>query len=102
MRESTSSMPPLEAVKLLCSLAVSRRTSKRGKPPKLALYDISRAHFYGVAKRRILVTLPPGDEETGKFALLLKSRYGTMDASHVWQSDYSQLLQDHDFTCGKA
>ena len=102
VHESTSSMPPLEAVKLLCSLAVSRRTSKRGKPLKLALYDISRAHFYGVAKRRIFVTLPPGDEETGKCALLLKSMYGTMDASHVWQSDYSQLLQDHDFTCGKA
>ena len=93
VHESTSSMPPLEAVKLLCSLAVSRRTSKRGKPLKLALYDISRAHFYGVAKRRIFVTLPPGDEETGKCALLLKSMYGTMDASHVWQSDYSQLLQ---------
>ena len=102
VHESTSSMPPLEAAKLLCSLAVSRKTSKRGKPLKLALYDISRAHFYGVAKRKIFVTLPPGDEEPGMCALLLKSMYGTMDASHVWQSDYSELLSLHSFTTGKA
>ena len=102
VHESTSSMPPLEAAKLLCSLAVSRKVSKRGKPLKLALYDISRAHFYGVAKRRIFVTLPPGDEEEGKCALLLKSMYGTMDASHVWQGDYSQLLSENDFQAGRA
>ena len=35
-------------------------------------------------------------------ALLLKSMYGTMDASHVWQSEYSELLSLHSFTTGKA
>ena len=92
-----SNMPPLEAVKLLCSMLATS-----GSNEQLALYDISRAHFYGKAQRTVYVTLPQGDEEEGMCALLQRTMYGTQDASHVWQSDYSELLKKHNFECGKA
>ena len=78
-----SNMPPLEAVKILCSELATRKKNKKGRDLRLALYDISRAHFYGEARREIYVTLPPGDEQEGYGAILKKTMYGTQDASHV-------------------
>ena len=46
-----SAMPPLEALKLLCSLKVSLKMSCRSKPLKLAHFDISSAHFMPKARR---------------------------------------------------
>ena len=90
---SFSAMPPLEALKMLLSLMVTLRTSKRNrKPLKLRLLDISRAHFYGHAQREIFVTLPEGDQEEGMVGLLLKSMYGTRDAAHIWQQSYTDVL----------
>ena len=97
-----SSMPPLEAVKLLCSLMTTLRVSRRGGKLSLRLIDISRAHFYGRATRRVFVTLPEGDETEGKCALLLKTMYGTRDASSTWQRDYSELMKKYEFVAGKA
>eukprot|EP00435_Cladocopium_sp_Y103_P036481 s3436_g9.t1 len=88
-----SSMPPLEALKLLCSLLVTLRVSRRGG--KLA-------HFYGRAARRIFVTLPECDESPGYCRLLNKTMYGTRDASATWQRDYTELLETHEFTVGQA
>ena len=81
--ESFSAMPPLEALKVLCFLITSKRTSTRGKPYKMMLIDISRAHFCGLAKRRVFCPLPEGHEQVGKCALLRKSMYGTLDAARV-------------------
>lgn len=80
-----SSMPPLEALKLLCSLMVTLRVSRGGGKLSLKLTDISRAHFYGRAVRRIFVTLPEGDESPGFCGLLNRTMYGTRDASATWQ-----------------
>ena len=52
---SFSKVPPFEAAKILCSMLATKRNSKRGKPLKLALFDISRAHFYGKAQREIYI-----------------------------------------------
>eukprot|EP00971_Amphidinium_carterae_P349060 6490826-Amphidinium_carterae.1 len=59
---------------------MSLGASPKGKPLKLALWDIS-----------------PEDEEheTGTepmCGLLLRSMYGTQDASQIWQRDYAKLL----------
>jgi len=40
-----NNMPPLEAVKILCS----ELATEGSEVLELALYDISRAHFYGKA-----------------------------------------------------
>eukprot|EP00971_Amphidinium_carterae_P104531 2070039-Amphidinium_carterae.2 len=61
--ELFSSMPPLEAIKMLCSLRVTLELSPKKKPLKLALWDISRAHLYGDAQRDLYVELPPEDAQ---------------------------------------
>ena len=83
-------MSPLEAVKVLVSIMMSVSLSNKGKPLKLRHYDISRAHFQGTALRLIYIKLPAedrqkyGEDEVGR---LVKSMYGTQDASHIWQLD---------------
>ena len=51
---------------------------------KLALFDISRAHFYGKAQREMYVTLPEGVDEEGKCAFL----------SRVWREHRMPLMYD--------
>ena len=89
---SFSSMPPLESLKLLLSLMVTLRRSKSGNALKVRLLDISRAHFYGEAERDIFVQLPEGDRQEGFCGKLVKSMYGTRDASAIWQKSYTELL----------
>lgn len=48
------------------------------------------------------VSLLPGDEQEGYCAIWLKTMYGTEDASHVWQEDYSQHLKQRGFIQGRA
>ena len=91
--ESFSAMPPLEALKVLCSLLVSKKVSKSGQPLKLRLIDISRAHFYGQARRRVFCNLPEGEEIAGKCALLKRSMYGALDAASIWQQTYADVLK---------
>ena len=88
-----SNVPPLEAVQILCSELATRKKNKKGKDLRLALYDISRAHVYGRAQRERYVTLPPGAGQEGYCAILKKTMYGTQDASHVWQEDYSNHVK---------
>ena len=98
--ELFSSTPPLEAVKLLCSLMVTLGRSPRGLPLKLGLWDVSRAHLYGEAQRDLFVRLP--EEDGGGCARLLRSMYGTQDAASVWQSDWSKQLEQDEWRMGVA
>ena len=100
--ELYSAMPPLEALKVLCSLMTSMKTSRSGKPLLMKLIDISRAHFYGESKRNVYTNLPEGDEQPGKCAKLVRSMYGTQDASSIWQETYSTLVKDHGIEIGRA
>ena len=100
--ESFSAMPPLEALKALCSLMTSMKVSRRGKALKLRLLDISRAHFYGESKRAVYCTLPEGDESPGQCARLVRTMYGTQDASAIWQETYTELLQKYNIQSGTA
>ena len=100
--ELYSAMPPLEALKVLCSLLTSMKTSPKGRALKLRLLDISRAHFYGESRRAVYCTLPEGDEQTGMCAKLVRTMYGTQDASSVWQETYTTLMNEHGIQNGKA
>ena len=88
-------MPPLEAGKVLVSIMMSVSWSNKGKPLKLRHHDISRAHFQRTGQRLIYIRLPAedrqkyGDDKVGR---LVKSMYGTLDASHIWQLDYVNLI----------
>ena len=96
--DTFASTPPLEAVYALISLFMTKENSRRGKR-KMAAWDISRAHFMGRATREILVTLPPEDEvqegDPGPMVgRLLRSMYGTQDASKIFQDDYQSWMRD--------
>ena len=102
-----SSTPPLESMRLLCSLMSTQKLSKRGQKLKLGLWDISRAHFYGILKRAIYIELADEDEsytESGEkeCGLLMKSMYGTQDAPNIWQSHYAGLLEPVGICRGKG
>ena len=91
--ESFSAMPPLETLKTLCSLMVSKKVSK-------PYNDISRANFYGLAKRKVYCTIPAGQDLPGKCARLRKSMYGTLDAASIWQDTSFELLRECDIRQG--
>ena len=90
-----SAMPPLEAVKLHVSIMMSVGLSNKGKPLKLRHNDISRAHFQGTAQRLIYIRLPTEDRQKygeDKVGRLIKSMYGTQDASHIWELDDVKMI----------
>ena len=69
--------------------------SNKGKPLKLRHYDINRAHVQGTAQRLFYIRLPAEDGQKhgeDKFGRLVKSIYGVLDASHIWQLDYVNLI----------
>ena len=70
-----AAMPPVEGVKALISHMQIEQVSKKGEPLEMMCLDVSRAHFYGESRRRVFTTLPPGYEDDGFCALLLKTMY---------------------------
>ena len=96
-----SAMPPLEALKLLCSLMMSL---DKTLGLKLAHFDISRAHFAPEALRIIFIELLDEDKVPGKdeVGLLNKAMYGTQDASNLFQKSYTGLFLGNGLRCGKA
>ena len=57
--------------------------------------DISRAHFQGTAQRLIYISRPAEDRQAfgeGKVGGLIRSTYGTQNASHIWQLHYVTLI----------
>ena len=95
-----SAMPPLEAVKILGAKMIQDGVSKRGKKLQMRFWDVSRAHFYGEAQRDIYVELPDEEKNGVDCAYLLKSWYGTQDASAIFQQDYTGHLEKHEFQRG--
>ena len=70
------------------------RLSNKRKPLKLRHYDVSRAHFQGTAQRLIYKLTAEDRQKYGedKVGRLVKSMYGTQDASHIWHLDYVNLI----------
>ncbi|CAK0798924.1 unnamed protein product, partial [Prorocentrum cordatum] len=98
-----SAMPWLEALKLLCIIQATQQRSSRGAELKLAFWDISRAHFTSKCERRLFVKLPEGDPDRHTHVgLLQRTMYGTQDASHLWQKNYTDLLAKKGYVPGKT
>ena len=72
--------PPLEALELLFSMAVTEgigyQRGDRERGMKTAFTDIRRAFFHADARRAVFAELPPEDAEPGMCGQLLKSTYG--------------------------
>ena len=96
--------PPLEANKLLYSLAVTEGVGyfegdQEGRMC-LMFVDIKRAFLNANARRAVYVVLPPEDYKEGMCGRLLKSLYGTRDAARNWEEEYSTYLQSIGFLRG--
>ena len=74
-------MSPVESLKALVSHVMTEKVDKRGRTLKLAVFDVSRAHFCGVCERDVYDDL----HRPGLVAKLNKTMYGTQDASNAWQ-----------------
>ena len=65
-----AAMPPLEAKKLLLSLAVTEgigcHKGKRQQGSKTGFIYIKRAYFHAPSKRAVYIELPGEDREEGK------------------------------------
>ena len=51
----------------------------------LAVFDVARAHFYGVCDRDVYVEPPSELHRPGLVGKLNKTVYGPQDASNAWQ-----------------
>ena len=75
--------PPLEALKVLLSLAMIEGIGyERGREEdgvKLEFIDIKRAYLQAEVKREIYVELPGKAQEEGKCARLKKAMYGSTE-----------------------
>ena len=71
-------------------------------PFEMATWDVSRAHFYGEARRWICTDLPEGHEQEGKLARLCRSMYGTRDAASILGDTWSEVLKDGSMNVGNA
>ena len=94
-----ASMPPITALRVLFSLAVTRRVPDINgnlKPmPKdtcLIFIDVKKAHFRSPARRRLLVELPPEMGYGPVVGLLKKSLYGTRDAPANWEAAIKEVM----------
>ena len=96
--------PPLEAKKLLFSLAVTEgvgyKRSMRKQGKKIEFIDIRRAYFHSEARRTIYVQLPNEDHEEGMCGILQKAMYGTRDAAQNWEVEYNKFMAESGFVRG--
>jgi len=90
--EYFSSTPPLEALRMLITIASSRRRSG------VMLVDIKKAHLNGRSQRTVIVKLPA--EAGGGHAVLRRALYGTRDAAKCWSLEVRRVLEAAGLTTG--
>ena len=95
--DTFAATPPVESVYALMSSFMTRK-SQNEERKYMAAWDVSRAHFMGKAARDLYVILPDEDrvhpeDEGPMMGKLLRSMYGTQDASQIFQKDYQELLK---------
>ena len=96
--------PPLEAKKLLFSLAVTAgigfSSQSKLQGYNLDFIDVRRAYFHAPARRLVYVRLPPEDNEHGMCGKLLKALCGTRDAAQNWEHAYIEFIESVGFRSG--
>ena len=96
--------PPIEAIKMLISLAASQKGIRKNIK-KLMFIDVSKAYFHAPAQRSVYVELPDealeAHERGGHICGRLNfSLYGTRDAAQNWELAYTQFLTGLGFIRG--
>ena len=98
--------PPLEAKKILFSLAVTEGygydRGNRGDGMKLDFIVIRKAYLNALARRAVYVELPTEISEPGTCSRLLTSLYGTRDAARNWEVEYPRFRESIGFVRGTS
>ena len=95
--DTFAATPPLKFVRLILSWAASYKPKRANASMIIAVFDISVAFFHGKV-RKVIYVVPPKDlRKKGKIWRLLKSLYGTRDASQVFATYVEEGLNDHGF-----
>ncbi len=89
--------PPLEAFRLLLSLAASA-----GEDTKVEVLDARKAHLHAFVDRTVFTQLPPEEAVPGYCARLVRCLYGTRDAPKRWEAFLAQQLVELGFARGRA
>ena len=90
-------LPPLKFVRLILSWAASYKPMRANATMIIAVFDLSVALFHGQV-RKVIYVVPPKDlRKKGKIWRLLKSLYGTRDASQVFATYVEEGLNEHGF-----
>jgi hypothetical protein len=89
--------PPLEAFRLLLSLAASD-----AQDIKIEVLDARKAHLHAYADRLVYTQLPPEKAEPGYCARLVRCLYGTRDAPKRWEAFLAEQLIALGFAKGRA
>ena len=95
--------PPLESLRLMCSLCASNQWRK--DPYRILSIDIKRAYFYAPASRPVFIEIPVEDYEAGdedRVGKLNLSLYGTRDAAQNWAKEYTAFLLSLGFHAGRS
>jgi len=100
--EVFSAMPPVESLKLLLALWGALGVDIDGEELCLGVWDVSRAHFYGKAKRELYIRLPDELAKPGCIGRLRKTMYGVRDASSIWLETWGAYLTTKGFIIGRA
>ena len=91
--------PPLEALKLLLRNALTNYEDGKN----IMLIDISKAYLFAlVLDNNIYVDLPPEMAEPNMCGRLKKALYGTRDAAHACEQEYTQTLNCMGFHTGES
>ena len=94
--ELFAATPPLEALKLLLSRAVTDvvgyRKGQCKRSMKMDFIDVRRAYFHARSKRRVFIKFPTADAQEGYCGELARSMYGTRDAAQKWEAKYAEFL----------
>ena len=86
--ELFAATPPLEALKMIISIAATRHKVLKKITRKIMINDVSRAYFYANSDRPTFVEICEEDWEPGDEAMcgeLNVSMYGTRRAAQNWQ-----------------
>ena len=86
--------PPLEALRMLLSIAASTRGCK------ILVMDARKAHLHATVDRLIYVDLPPEARKPGMCARLRRCLYGTRDAPARWEAFLAAALCKMGFVQG--
>ena len=90
--------PPLESLRLLCSVCASNQNRRR--PYRIMAADVKRAYFYAKCRRPVYIEISIEDFAAGDEAMVGKlnlSLYGTRDAAQNWAKEYSEYLMQVGF-----